>query len=79
MVLNFSRCSWILDADGNVCPFLRNDFEAVMKNVLQPMSAAGLSTICLAFKNYVPGATCFESVNQNTILYNFEKNRVSVK
>jgi Ca2+ transporting ATPase len=36
--------------------FLPHDQEIVVRNVIEPMASNGLRTICLAYKEYVPGS-----------------------
>ena len=35
--------------------FTSRDQEQMVANVVEPMASDGLRTICLAFKDYVPG------------------------
>ena len=35
--------------------FTTRDQEQLVANVVEPMASDGLRTICLAFKDYVPG------------------------
>lgn len=59
------RCDWIHDCDGNINPLLREDVEKIIQNVVRPMASAGLSTICLAYKNYVPGKVYNLNIPEN--------------
>lgn len=49
------RCSSIVDGDGNTRLLNFGEVQSIVQNVVRPMSAMGLTTICLAYKNYVSG------------------------
>lgn len=51
----FFRCSSILDGDGSIRLLNFGEVENIMQNVVRPMSATGLTTICIAYKNYMSG------------------------
>ena len=45
-----------MDRDGNVVPFTSADQDTMVHNVIEPMACDGLRTICIAFKDFQPGA-----------------------
>ncbi|KAI1726179.1 e1-E2 ATPase domain-containing protein [Ditylenchus destructor] len=49
------KCKWWLGKDGRVVEFDQVSRESLVKEVIEPMAADGLRTICLAYKDYVPG------------------------
>jgi Ca2+ transporting ATPase len=52
MVLN--KCKYILDENGNPKEFAQNQYNDVLKNIIEPMASDGLRTICVAYKDFVP-------------------------
>ena len=51
------KCTYILGKDGKPQRFTPADQEAMVNNVIEPMACDGLRTICIAYKDYVPGKT----------------------
>lgn len=51
---NFSRCSYILGAEGELKPFDTEKQKEMTKNVIEPMASDGLRTIGIAYKDYKP-------------------------
>jgi len=49
------RCTWIMSRNDEPKRFTSRDQEQMVANVVEPMASDGLRTICLAFKDYVPG------------------------
>ena len=49
------KCNYILGRDGSAERFTPADQEAMVSNVIEPMACDGLRTICIAYKDYVPG------------------------
>ena len=49
------KCTFILGNDGQPQRFTPADQESMVNSVIEPMACDGLRTICVAFKNYVPG------------------------
>jgi Ca2+ transporting ATPase len=49
------KCTYILGTDGKPKAFTPADQEAMVNSVIEPMACDGLRTICIAYKNYVPG------------------------
>lgn len=45
-----SRCSYILDANGEPRSFRPRDRDEMVKQVIEPMACEGLRTICIAFR-----------------------------
>ena len=48
IVLN--KCSSILGENGHVIPLSTDGIRDVVQNVVQPMAASALRTICLAYR-----------------------------
>ena len=44
-----------MDKDGNARRFTPADAEAMVDSVIEPMASDGLRTICVAYKDFVPG------------------------
>jgi len=53
------RCTWILSRNDQPKRFTSRDQEQIVADVIEPMASDGLRTICLAYKDYVPGIGCF--------------------
>ena len=53
MVLN--KCKWIMTSDGEVREFSARDYDDVNRSIIEPMACDGLRTICVAYKDFVPG------------------------
>ena len=51
------RCTWIMSRNDEPKHFTTRDQEHMVNNVIEPMASDGLRTICLAYKDYVPGIT----------------------
>ncbi|KAI1732668.1 e1-E2 ATPase domain-containing protein [Ditylenchus destructor] len=49
------KCKWWLGKEGQLVEFSQIKQESLVKEVIEPMAADGLRTICLAYKDYVPG------------------------
>ncbi|ESO12682.1 hypothetical protein HELRODRAFT_63344 [Helobdella robusta] len=47
------RCKYILGPAGKVELFLDKDQQKIVRNVIEPMAADALRTICIAYKDYV--------------------------
>jgi len=52
------RCKWILDADGEPRHFSAKEQHDVVMDVIEPMASNGMRTICIAYKDYLPGECC---------------------
>uniref|UniRef100_F1KQN1 Calcium-transporting ATPase n=1 Tax=Ascaris suum TaxID=6253 RepID=F1KQN1_ASCSU len=59
------RCKWFLGKGGALTKFTQKDQERLVSNVIEPMASDGLRTICLAYKDYVPGG----NVKENEVAY----------
>ncbi|KAK9890132.1 hypothetical protein WA026_008939 [Henosepilachna vigintioctopunctata] len=53
MILN--KCAFIFGHDGRLEKFTRDMQERLLKQVIEPMACDGLRTICVAFRDFVPG------------------------
>jgi Ca2+ transporting ATPase len=53
MILN--KCAFIYGHDGRLEKFTRDMQERLLKQVIEPMACDGLRTICIAFREFVPG------------------------
>ncbi|KAL3290351.1 hypothetical protein HHI36_023694 [Cryptolaemus montrouzieri] len=53
MILN--KCAFIYGHDGRLEKFTRDMQERLLKQVIEPMACDGLRTICVAFRDFVPG------------------------
>ncbi|CAG9759318.1 unnamed protein product [Ceutorhynchus assimilis] len=53
IILN--KCAFIYGHDGRLEKFTRDMQERLLKQVIEPMACDGLRTICVAFKEFVPG------------------------
>lgn len=42
-----------MDKNGQISNFTQNDFDRLIRDVIEPMASDGLRTICLSYKNYV--------------------------
>jgi len=49
------RCRWILDGQGEPRPFSDKDQQEIVSSVIEPMASNGMRTICIAYKDYLPG------------------------
>jgi calcium-translocating P-type ATPase len=61
-----SRCKFILDENGNPKEFSQNNYNDVLKNIIEPMASDGLRTICVAYKDFVPKGHK-QSINEEEI------------
>lgn len=52
---NKNRCSFTLGAEGRLEVFTPDQALRLVKSVIEPMACDGLRTICVAYKDYVPG------------------------
>nr|XP_020652622.1 plasma membrane calcium-transporting ATPase 4 isoform X2 [Pogona vitticeps] len=50
------KCTKILDKNGEPRIFKVKDRDEMVKKVIEPMACQGLRTICLAFRDFPPGA-----------------------
>ena len=50
-----------MTGDDKTKRFTVNDQEEMVSKVIEPMASDGLRTICVAFKDFVPG----QSIHQN--------------
>uniref|UniRef100_A0AAQ4NPS9 Calcium-transporting ATPase n=1 Tax=Gasterosteus aculeatus aculeatus TaxID=481459 RepID=A0AAQ4NPS9_GASAC len=48
---SLSRCSFILDANGEARTFRPRDRDEMVKQVIEPMACEGLRTICIAYRD----------------------------
>lgn len=55
MPLVIFRCAFIYGHDGRLEKFTRDMQERLLKQVIEPMACDGLRTICIAFREFVPG------------------------
>ncbi|GMT24756.1 hypothetical protein PFISCL1PPCAC_16053 [Pristionchus fissidentatus] len=49
------KCTHFMGKNGQIVPFNTKDAERLVRDVIEPMASDGLRTICLAYKDYVPG------------------------
>ena len=49
------RCTWILGNDGEPRKFSAQEQQEMVNRVIEPMASGGMRTICIAYKDYVPG------------------------
>jgi len=52
------RCKWILDGQGEPHLFPAKDQQQIVSTVIEPMASNGMRTICIAYKDYLPGECC---------------------
>jgi len=45
----------MLNGQGEPRTFSDTDQEKIVKEVIEPMASNGMRTICIAYKDYVPG------------------------
>lgn len=53
--LHCSRCAFIYGREGHLEKFTKEMQERLVKNVIEPMACDGLRTICIAYRDFVPG------------------------
>lgn len=53
MILN--KCAFIYGHDGRLEKFTRDMQERLLRQVIEPMACDGLRTICVAYREFVPG------------------------
>ncbi|XP_045481460.1 plasma membrane calcium-transporting ATPase 2 isoform X3 [Harmonia axyridis] len=53
IILN--KCAFIYGHDGRLEKFTRDMQERLLRQVIEPMACDGLRTICVAFREFVPG------------------------
>ncbi|CAH0562669.1 unnamed protein product [Brassicogethes aeneus] len=53
IILN--KCAFIYGHDGRLEKFTRDMQERLLKQVIEPMACDGLRTICVAYREFVPG------------------------
>ncbi len=56
-----NRCKYIYGRDGKLTKFTQKDLDRLVRDVIEPMASNGLRTICLAYKDYVPGNATAEN------------------
>ena len=49
------RCKWILNAQGEADKFSAAEQKDIVAKVIEPMASNGMRTICIAYKDYIPG------------------------
>ncbi len=49
------KCKWFLGRNGQLVRFTPKEYERLVREIIEPMASDGLRTICLAYKDYVPG------------------------
>ncbi|XP_033198219.1 plasma membrane calcium-transporting ATPase 3 isoform X1 [Bombus vancouverensis nearcticus] len=49
------KCAFIYGREGHLEKFTREMQERLVKNVIEPMACDGLRTICVAYRDFVPG------------------------
>lgn len=49
------KCNFVMGVDSQVNQFTPADQENMVTNVIEPMACDGLRTICIAYKDFVPG------------------------
>jgi len=49
------RCKWILNAQGEAIKFSAAEQKDIVAKVIEPMASNGMRTICIAYKDYIPG------------------------
>ncbi|KAK0399648.1 hypothetical protein QR680_003144 [Steinernema hermaphroditum] len=57
------KCKWFLGKNGQLTKFSPKDCDRLVRDVIEPMASDGLRTICLAFKDYVPGNADENQIN----------------
>uniref|UniRef100_A0A914V4V5 Calcium-transporting ATPase n=1 Tax=Plectus sambesii TaxID=2011161 RepID=A0A914V4V5_9BILA len=55
------KCKYFLGRDGKLVKFTQKEIDRIVKNVIEPMAGDGLRTICIAYKDYVPGNASAEN------------------
>uniref|UniRef100_A0A1Y9IUE9 Calcium-transporting ATPase n=1 Tax=Anopheles minimus TaxID=112268 RepID=A0A1Y9IUE9_9DIPT len=63
------KCAFIYGQDGVLEKFTRDMQERLLHQVIEPMACDGLRTICIAFRDFVPG-----KANINEVHYDGEPN-----
>ena len=56
-MMSISRCTWILDKEGNARKFDQAYQTDLVEDVIGPMACDGLRTICVAYKDIIPSTT----------------------
>ncbi|XP_031772106.1 plasma membrane calcium-transporting ATPase 2 isoform X2 [Apis florea] len=49
------KCAFIYGREGHLEKFTKEMQERLVKNVIEPMACDGLRTICIAYRDFVPG------------------------
>lgn len=57
------KCSFIYGQDGVLEKFTRDMQERLLHQVIEPMACDGLRTICIAFRDFVPGKADINQVH----------------
>ncbi|XP_064604968.1 plasma membrane calcium-transporting ATPase 2-like isoform X2 [Liolophura sinensis] len=63
-----SKCDYIIGTDGQPHTFSTAAQEEIVANIIEPMAADGLRTICIAYKTFVKE----EKGNENDVVYSEE-------
>lgn len=72
------RCAFIFGHDGRLEKFTRDMQERLLKQVIEPMACDGLRTICIAFREFVPGKAEINQVHiENEPNWDDEDNTVN--
>ncbi|KAL3097286.1 hypothetical protein niasHT_029602 [Heterodera trifolii] len=66
------NCKWMLKKNGKLSQFGSKDLDFLMNEVIKPMEADGLRTICLAYKDYIADGSA--EVEQNQLAFGGEIN-----
>lgn len=78
MVCFFFRCAFIYGHDGRLEKFTRDMQERLLKQVIEPMACDGLRTICVAYREFVPGKAEINQVHvENEPNWDDEENIVN--
>ncbi|KAM7341368.1 plasma membrane calcium-transporting ATPase 3 isoform 4-T4 [Cochliomyia hominivorax] len=57
------KCSFIYGHDGVLEKFTRDMQERLIREVIEPMACDGLRTICIAYRDFVPGKAAINEVH----------------
>ncbi|XP_023310834.1 plasma membrane calcium-transporting ATPase 1 [Anoplophora glabripennis] len=72
------KCAFIYGHDGRLEKFTRDMQERLLKQVIEPMACDGLRTICIAFREFVPGKAEINQVHiENEPNWDDEDNTVN--
>ncbi|XP_043510047.1 plasma membrane calcium-transporting ATPase 2 isoform X15 [Frieseomelitta varia] len=59
------KCAFIYGREGHLEKFTREMQERLVKNVIEPMACDGLRTICVAYRDFVPGKAEINQVHMD--------------